>query len=153
MSIWFEPDLTAAQLQPLGKNTMGDHLGIEFTEVGEDFLKGRMPVDNRTRQPYGLLHGGASVALAETLGSVAAAFVVDRRSYNTVGLEINANHLRGVREGFVTGIARPLHLGKTTHVWEIRIHDERDKLVCISRLTVAIIPVTAGTGLPPQEHR
>ncbi|HEV3326296.1 MAG TPA: hotdog fold thioesterase [Puia sp.] len=139
MSIWFEPDLTAAQLQPLGKNTMGDHLGIEFTEVGEDFLKGRMPVDNRTRQPYGLLHGGASVALAETLGSVAAAFVVDRRGYNAVGLEINANHVRGVREGFVTGIAKPLHLGKTTHVWEIRIFDDRDKLVCISRLTVAII--------------
>jgi 1,4-dihydroxy-2-naphthoyl-CoA hydrolase len=149
MSIWFEPDLTAAQLQPLGKNTMGDHLGIEFTEVGEDFLKGRMPVDNRTRQPYGLLHGGASVALAETLGSVAAAFVVDRRAYNAVGLEINANHLRGVREGFVTGIARPIHLGKTTHVWEIRISDDRDKLVCISRLTVAILAISP----PPQEHR
>ena len=118
---------------------MGQHLGMEFTEVGEDFLKGRMPVDHRTRQPYGLLHGGASVALAETLGSVAAAFVVDRSQYNAVGLEINANHLRGVREGFVTGIARPLHLGKTTHVWEIRIHDEKDKLVCVSRLTVAII--------------
>jgi 1,4-dihydroxy-2-naphthoyl-CoA hydrolase len=139
MSIWFEPGLTVAQLQPLGDNTMGQHLGMEFTEVGEDFLKGRMPVDHRTRQPYGLLHGGASVALAETLGSVAAAFVVDRSQYNAVGLEINANHLRGVREGFVTGIARPLHLGKTTHVWEIRIHDEKDKLVCISRLTVAII--------------
>jgi len=149
MSIWFEPDLTAAQLQPLGKNTMGDHLGIEFTEVGEDFLKGRMPVDNRTRQPYGLLHGGASVALAETLGSVAAAFVVDRLAYNAVGLEINANHLRGVREGFVTGIARPIHLGKTTHVWEIRISDDRDKLVCISRLTVAILAISP----PPQEHR
>ena len=149
MSIWFEPDLTAAQLQPLGKNTMGDHLGIEFTEVGEDFLKGRMPVDNRTRQPNGLLHGGASVALAETLGSVAAAFVVDRLAYNAVGLEINANHLRGVREGFVTGIARPIHLGKTTHVWEIRISDDRDKLVCISRLTVAILAISP----PPQEHR
>jgi 1,4-dihydroxy-2-naphthoyl-CoA hydrolase len=139
MSIWFEPGLTPAQLQPLSDNTMGQHLGIEFTEVGEDFLKGRMPVDHRTRQPYGLLHGGASVALAETLGSVASAFVVDRRQYNAVGLEINANHLRGVREGFVTGIARPLHLGKTTHVWDIRIYDEKDKLVCVSRLTVAII--------------
>ena len=139
MSIWFEPGLTVAQLQPLSDNTMGQHLGMEFVEVGEDFLKGRMPVDHRTRQPYGLLHGGASVALAETLGSVAAAFVVDRSQYNAVGLEINANHLRGVREGFVTGIARPLHLGKTTHVWEIRIHDEKDKLVCVSRLTVAII--------------
>ena len=139
MSIWFEPGLTAAQLQPLSDNTMGQHLGTEFIEVGEDFLKGRMPVDHRTRQPYGLLHGGASVALAETLGSVASAFVVDRSQYNAVGLEINANHLRGVREGFVTGIARPLHLGKTTHVWDIRIHDEKDKLVCVSRLTVAII--------------
>jgi 1,4-dihydroxy-2-naphthoyl-CoA hydrolase len=139
MSIWFEPGLTAAQLQPLSDNTMGQHLGMEFIEVGEDFLKGRMPVDHRTRQPYGLLHGGASVALAETLGSVASAFVVDRSQYNAVGLEINANHLRGVREGFVTGTARPLHLGKTTHVWDIRIHDEKDKLVCVSRLTVAII--------------
>jgi len=139
MSIWFEPGLTVAQLQPLSDNTMGQHLGMEFTEIGEDFLKGRMPVDHRTRQPYGLLHGGASVALAETLGSVASAFVVDRSQYNAVGLEINANHLRGVREGFVTGIARPLHLGKTTHVWDIRLHDEKDKLVCVSRLTVAII--------------
>ena len=139
MSIWFEPGLTAAQLQPLSDNTMGQHLGMEFIEVGEDFLKGRMPVDHRTRQPYGLLHGGASVALAETLGSVASAFVVDRSQYSAVGLEINANHLRGVREGFVTGIARPLHLGKTTHVWDIRIYDEKEKLVCVSRLTVAII--------------
>ena len=139
MAIWFEPGLTAAQLQPLSDNTMGQHLGMEFVEVGEDFLKGRMPVDHRTRQPYGLLHGGASVALAETLGSVASAFVVDRSRYNAVGLEINANHLRGVREGFVTGIARPLHLGKTTHVWDIRIYDEKEKLVCVSRLTVAII--------------
>jgi 1,4-dihydroxy-2-naphthoyl-CoA hydrolase len=139
MSIWFEPGLTAAQLQPLSENTMGQHLGMEFIEVGEDFLKGRMPVDHRTRQPYGLLHGGASVALAETLGSVASAFVVDRSQYSAVGLEINANHLRGVREGFVTGIARPLHLGKTTHVWDIRIYDEKEKLVCVSRLTVAII--------------
>ena len=148
MSIWFEPGLTSAQLQPLGDNTMGQHLGIEFTEVGEDFLKGRMPVDHRTRQPYGLLHGGASVALAETLGSVASAFVVDRRQYNAVGLEINANHLRGVREGFVAGIARPLHLGKTTHVWDIRIYDEKEKLVCVSRLTVAIIAAP-----PPSGHR
>jgi 1,4-dihydroxy-2-naphthoyl-CoA hydrolase len=140
MPIWFEPNLTVAHIQPLGRNTMAEHLGMEFTEVGEDFLKGRMPVDNRTRQPYGLLHGGASVALAETLGSVGAALVVDRQRYNAVGLEINANHVRGAREGFVTGTARPLHIGKTTQVWDIRITDERDKLVCVSRLTVAIIP-------------
>ena len=139
MAIWYDPTITPDQLNPLSKNTMGEHLGMEITEVGEDYLRGRMPVDHRTRQPYGLLHGGASVALAETLGSVASAFVVDRSKYDCVGLEINANHLRGTREGFVTGTARPVHLGKTTHVWDIRIHDERDKLVCISRLTVAII--------------
>jgi 1,4-dihydroxy-2-naphthoyl-CoA hydrolase len=140
MPIWFEENLTAGRIQPLTKNTMADHLGIEFTEVGEDFLKGRMPVDDRTRQPYGLLHGGASVALAETLGSVGAAMVVDHHRFNAVGLEINANHVRGVREGYVTGVARPLHIGKTTQVWEIRITDERDKLTCVSRITVAIIP-------------
>ena len=139
MSIWFEQNLTVADIQPLGKNTMAEYLGMEFTEVGEDFIKGRMPVDHRTRQPYGLLHGGASVALAETLGSVGAALVVDRSRYNTVGLEINANHVRGVREGFVTGTARPLHIGKTTQVWEIRITDERDKLVCIARVTMAVL--------------
>jgi 1,4-dihydroxy-2-naphthoyl-CoA hydrolase len=148
MPIWFEQNLTVALIQPLGKNTMAEYLGMEFTEVGEDFIKGRMPVDHRTRQPYGLLHGGASVALAETLGSVGAALVVDRSKYNAVGLEINANHVRGVREGFVTGIARPLHIGKTTQVWEIRITDERDKLVCVSRLTVAIIPAP-----PPEGHQ
>ena len=139
MPIWYDPAITPDQLNPLGKNTMGEHIGILITEIGEDYLKGTMPVDHRTRQPYGLLHGGASVALAETLGSVASAFVVDRSKYDCVGLEINANHVRGVREGFVTGIARPVHLGKTTHVWDIRITDEREKLLCISRLTVAII--------------
>jgi 1,4-dihydroxy-2-naphthoyl-CoA hydrolase len=139
MAIWYDPSITPDQINPLSKNNMGEYLGIEVIEIGEDYLKGHMPVDHRTRQPYGLLHGGASVALAETLGSVASAFVVDRSKYDCVGLEINANHLRGVREGFVTGIARPVHLGKTTHVWDIRIHDEREKLVCISRLTVAII--------------
>lgn len=139
MAIWHDPTITPDQLNPLGKNTMGEHIGIRITEIGEDYLKGTMPVDDRTRQPYGLLHGGASVALAETLGSVASAFVVDRLKYDCVGLEINANHVRSVREGFVIGIAHPVHLGKTTHVWDIRIFDERQKLVCISRLTVAII--------------
>ena len=148
MAIWYDPSITPDQLNPLSRGTMGEHLGMEIIEVGEDYLKGRMPVDHRTRQPYGLLHGGASVALAETLGSVASAFVVDRRSYDCVGLEINANHVRGVRNGFVTGTARPAHLGRTTHVWDIRIHDERDKLICISRLTVAIIP--RPHVLPPQ---
>lgn len=139
MSIWFDPSIKPEQVRPLARQTMVEHIGIEFTEIGEDYLKARMPVDHRTCQPYGLLHGGASVVLAETLGSMAAALVIDRAQYYCVGLEINANHIRGVREGFVTGTARPLHIGKTTHVWEIRIEDERDKLVCISRLTVAIL--------------
>jgi len=139
MSIWFNPAVTPADIQPLAKNTLGDHIGILITEIGEDFLKATMPVDQRTRQPYGLLHGGASVALAETLGSVASHLVVDSSKYNSVGLEINANHIRGVREGLVTGIARPIHTGKSTHVWDIKIYDDREKLICVSRITVAII--------------
>ena len=139
MPIWFDPSITVPQLQALVPGTMGGVLGIELTEIGENFLKARMPVDERTRQPYGLLHGGASAALAETLGSVASAFVIDQTQYYCVGLEINANHIRGVRDGYVYGTATPLHLGKTTHVWDIRIYDEREKLVCVSRLTVAIL--------------
>jgi 1,4-dihydroxy-2-naphthoyl-CoA hydrolase len=139
MSIWFHPGVTPADIQPLGKNTMGDHLGIVFTDIGEDYLKATMPVDHRTKQPYGLLHGGASAVLAETLGSLASHLVVDSNQYNCVGIEINANHLRGAREGLVTGIVTPLHTGKTTHVWDIKIYDSREKLICVSRLTVAII--------------
>jgi 1,4-dihydroxy-2-naphthoyl-CoA hydrolase len=141
MSIWHRSNtsMTIEVLQSLGNNTMGSHLGMEFTEIGENFLKARMPVDERTRQPYGLLHGGASAALAETLGSVASAYVIDREKYICVGLEINANHVRGAKQGYVYGTATPLHLGKTTHVWDIRIVDEREKLVCVSRLTVAIL--------------
>jgi 1,4-dihydroxy-2-naphthoyl-CoA hydrolase len=139
MAIWFKQDLSVADLTPLGKNTMGEHIGIEWTEVGADYIKARMPVDNRTRQPYGLLHGGASVALAETLGSVAAAMVIDHSVFYCVGLDINANHMRGVKEGFVTGITKPLHIGSSTHVWEIKIYDEKEKLVCVSRLTVAVL--------------
>jgi 1,4-dihydroxy-2-naphthoyl-CoA hydrolase len=139
MAIWFKKDISLDALASLGANTMGDHLGIEWAALGDDFLSARMPVDNRTRQPYGLLHGGASVTLAETLGSVAAAMVVDDTKFYCVGLEINANHVRSVRDGFVTGIARPLHLGASTHVWDIKIYDEREKLVCVSRLTVAIL--------------
>jgi 1,4-dihydroxy-2-naphthoyl-CoA hydrolase len=139
MSIWFGLTPTPAQIQLIFKGFMPEYLGVEITEVGDDYLKARMPVDDRTRQPYGLLHGGASVALAETLGSIGAAFAIDRSQFSCVGLEINANHVRGVREGFVTGTSRPIHIGKTTHVWEIRITDEQDKLVCISRITVAIL--------------
>ena len=137
--IWFKKGLQLHEITHLGKGTMGEHVGIEFTALGPDFLKGHMPVDARTRQPYGLLHGGASCVLAETLGSVASAMVIDPEKFICVGLEINANHIRGVREGLVTGTATPLHLGSSTHVWDIKIHDEREKLVCVSRLTVAIL--------------
>lgn len=139
MSIWFHKGLTVEQFQHLGKNTLGEHLGMQFTEIGDDFIRGTMPVDHRTHQPYGLLHGGASVALAETLGSVGAALTVDHEKFMCVGLEINANHLRSVRSGVVTGTAKPIHIGATTQVWDIRITDERDKLVCVSRLTVAVL--------------
>lgn len=138
--IWFHKSIQVHDIQPLGKNTIAEQIGIEFMEIGPDFIKGRMPVDHRTHQPYGLLHGGASCVLAETLGSVASALVIDQSKFICVGLEINANHIRGVREGFVTGTATPIHIGASTHVWDIRIQDEREKLVCISRLTVAILP-------------
>lgn len=115
------------------------HLGIEFTDIGPDYLEARMPVDSRTLQPAGVLHGGASVVLAETLASWAATFVVDPTKAGCVGMEINANHLRPVTEGWVTGIARPVSLGRTTHVWDIRITDSRDRLVCISRCTIAVV--------------
>ncbi len=124
------------------KNTMVDYLGIEFIELGDDFIKARMPVDHRTHQPMGLLHGGASVTLAETLGSTGAFLCVDLTKFNVVGLEINANHIRSVRDGCVVGTARPLHRGRTTQLWEIRITDAVDKLVCVSRLTIAVIEKT-----------
>lgn len=127
-------------LSRTGKGTMDEHIGIEWTELGDDFIKARMPVDQRTRQPYGLLHGGASCALAESIGSVASAMVIDPSQFQCVGLEINANHVHSATAGFVTGVAIPLHLGKSTHVWDIKIYNENEKLVCISRLTVAIIP-------------
>jgi 1,4-dihydroxy-2-naphthoyl-CoA hydrolase len=138
--IWFKP-YTLDDLG-FGRTSLATHLGIEFTEIGEDFIRGRMPVDDRTRQPYGILHGGASVALAETLGSVGGMMVVDLARYRVVGQEINANHLRPVAAGFVIGTAKPIHLGSRSQVWEIRITDEDDKLVCISRLTLAIIALT-----------
>lgn len=137
--IWFTQNIKLEDVIVLGKNTMSEYIGIEFTELGKDYVKGRMPVDHRTNQPYGLLHGGASCTLAETLGSIASALVIDNKAFNCVGLEINANHIRSARMGFVTGTAKPLHLGKSTHVWDIKIHDEDGKLVCISRLTVAVI--------------
>ncbi|MEO7047592.1 MAG: hotdog fold thioesterase [Ferruginibacter sp.] len=137
--IWFNKELRLEEMQSLTPATMGTHLGMEWVELGPDFLKMRMPVDERTKQPYGLLHGGASCALAETVGSIASHLVMDAEKFICVGLEINANHLRSAKQGFVTATATPLHLGSSTHVWDIKIHDEEEKLICISRLTVAIL--------------
>lgn len=123
-----------------GRGSMIEHMGIVITAAGDDWLRGTMPVDARTKQPYGLLHGGASVVLAETLGSMAGGLCVDRTREAVVGLEINANHLRAARDGVVTGTARALHVGRSTHVWEIRIENEAGKPVCISRLTLAVVP-------------
>jgi 1,4-dihydroxy-2-naphthoyl-CoA hydrolase len=134
-----KPGITIEMLNAWGKGNMSEHLGIEITDVRPDVLTGRMPVDHRTKQPMGLLHGGASVVLAETLGSIAAHASVDTDLYYCVGLEINANHIRSVREGFVYGTARPLHVGRKTQVWEVRISNDKQQLVCISRLTVAVI--------------
>jgi 1,4-dihydroxy-2-naphthoyl-CoA hydrolase len=139
MSIWFKKDLSLQDLQTQGPKTMGQHLGMQWTEVGENYLKMQMPVDERTKQPYGLLHGGASCALAETIGSVASVCVIDTTKNICVGLEINANHVRGAKQGFVTATCTPLHIGASTHVWDIKIADDNGKLVCISRLTVAIL--------------
>ncbi len=140
MSIWFDKGSPLEKFQDFIKGTMDEHIGIEWIEAGENFLKARMPVDHRTKQAYGLLHGGASCVLAEAIGSVASAMVVDFEKFICMGLEINANHIRSAREGFVTGIAIPLHLGGSTHVWDIKIYDDKEKLVCVSRLTVAIMP-------------
>ncbi len=140
MSIWFNKELTLDHIIPHGKGTMSEHLGIEWVELGADYLKAKMPVDHRTKQPYGLLHGGASCALAETIASVASAMVIDHSKFYCLGLEINANHIRSAREGYVTGVASPLHLGSTTHVWDVKIMDEREKLVCVSRLMIMVMP-------------
>ena len=137
--IWFHKDISIEKIARIGNNTMSHFLNIEFIEIGDNFLTARMPVTDKTRQPYGLLHGGASAALAETVGSIASALTIDTTKQKCVGLEINANHLRGVREGYVYATASPLHIGKTTHVWDIRITNEDKQLVCVSRLTVAIL--------------
>ncbi|WP_307143533.1 MULTISPECIES: hotdog fold thioesterase [unclassified Siphonobacter] len=134
----FQKQLTPEALNRLNASSAAGHLGIEFTEVGPDYLMARMPVDHRTRQPFGVLHGGASVLLAETLGSVAAYASIGEGKI-AVGLDINANHLRAVKEGFVYAKAQPIHVGQTTHVWEIRITNEKEQLICISRITMAIL--------------
>ena len=131
--------ITAEALNTFGKGNMSEHLGIEITEVTNESLSGKMPVDHRTKQPMGLLHGGASVVLAETLGSTAAHACIDTDTQYCVGLEINANHIRSAREGYVYGKATALHVGRKTQVWEVRITNEKQQLVCISRLTVAVI--------------
>ncbi|HEY0741901.1 MAG TPA: hotdog fold thioesterase [Chryseosolibacter sp.] len=135
----FNKYISLESLNKLSKNTMAEQLGIEFTTIGDDYLEAKMPVDARTHQPFGLLHGGASVALAETMGSVAAHFCVDVHTQFCVGLDINANHIRGVRDGFVYGTTRPIHIGKKTQVWEIKIVNEAKELVCISRITMAVL--------------
>ncbi|MDQ3228243.1 MAG: hotdog fold thioesterase [Pseudomonadota bacterium] len=135
----FRDGITLDALNAMSRGTLMEPLGIRFTEIGNDYLRASMPVDARTLQPYGLLHGGASVALAETLGSTAGGMCVDAETQGVVGIEINANHLLGVREGIVTGTARALHVGRSTQVWEIRIEDDRGRLACISRLTLAVI--------------
>lgn len=138
MSIWYAAP-TREALTARAQDTLISHLGIEFLEVGDDFLHARMPIDRRTVQPAGILHGGASVVLAETLGSIGGTFCLRDAGKAVVGLEINANHVRAMRSGWVYGTARPQHIGNSTQLWEIRIEDESARLVCISRLTLAVI--------------
>ena len=138
-AIWFKKELSIAELTALCDQTIAELLDLKFIETGSNFIKATMPVDHRTHQPYGLLHGGASCVLAETLGSIASGHVIDPEKFICVGIEINANHIRSVRSGLVTGITTPIHIGASTHVWDIRIYDEREKLVCVSRLTVAVL--------------
>jgi len=137
MRIWTKP-ISVESITALSAGSAVSHLGMEFLEVGDDFIRGRVPVDERTRQPYGLLHGGVSVALAETLGSVAAGHVA-AEGHAVVGLDINANHLKSARSGWVTGIARPVHIGRSTQVWHIDMHNDAGELTCVSRLTMAVL--------------
>lgn len=139
MAIWFEGGFPLAAVNERNGGTLMQHLGIEFSEVGDDYIIAKMPVDERTKQPFGVLHGGASVALAESLASWGAMGVVDRSRFYCVGLEINANHVRAVSSGWVLGTGRPLHLGRTTQIWEVRIVDEQGQLVCVSRVTMAVL--------------
>ena len=139
MSIWHNtPSLT--QINALNEGTLGEYMNITFTEMGDNFIKASMPVDNRTRQPFGLLHGGASVALAETLGSVASWCCINRELFMGVGIEINANHIKAVMSGIVTGICTPINVSGKYHVWDIKIYNQADELTCVSRFTCTIIP-------------
>ncbi len=138
MTIWIE-SITIEDAQQRSANTMLSHLGIEFTEVGDDYLIAKMPVDERTRQPIGIMHGGASCVLAESVGSTAANYCVDISTQYCVGLDINTNHIRSIREGYVFAKASPYHLGRSTQVWGIEIHDEKDRLISVNRLTMAVL--------------
>ena len=138
MAALWKQSISVASLTDIHVNTAVAHLGIEFLEVGDDFISAKVPVDTRTRQPYGILHGGVSVVLAETLGSCGAAFA-SPVGYRAVGLDINANHIRSVTNGWVTGTARPIHVGRTTHVWQIEMTNDAGQLTCVSRITMAIL--------------
>ena len=138
-NIWFRSDVTVDELQSLSSGTMADHLQMKWEEIGSDFLRMSMPVNDHVRQPYGLLHGGASCALAETIGSVGSHLIIDPEAYYCVGMEINANHVRSIKQGTVYAIAKPLHVGRTSHIWDIKISNEKNQLLCVSRLTVAVI--------------
>ena len=137
-SIWKTP-ISLEMISKRGQDTLMTHLGIEFTDIGEDYLIAKMPVDNRTRQPLGIMHGGASCVLAETIGSVAANFAVDQTTHYCVGLDINTNHIRSIKEGYVYGTAKPYHLGRSTQVWSIEIRDKENRLISINRLTVSVL--------------
>lgn len=136
----WKSDYSIDQVNSMSKNTILDVLGIEITEKGEDFLVGKMPVDSRTVQPMRILHGGANVVLAETLGSIASLMIINPDEEISVGVDVNANHIRSVKSGWVTGIAKPISIGRKIHVWEIKITDEEERLTCISRLTVSVLP-------------
>ena len=139
MAVIWKHAVSLENLNMMNQNTLGSALDIRFTEMGDDFVTATMPVNASTVQPFRILHGGASVALAETLGSVASTLCIENHADSTaVGLEINANHISSVRDGYVYGTARPIHIGKSTHVWDIRIESEAGKLVCVSRLTLAV---------------
>ncbi len=142
MRIW-KQDITVDILTAIHKDTAVEWLGMEFLEVGDDFIRARIPVDNRTRQPYGLLHGGVSVVLAETLGSCGAAYAAPQ-GHRSVGLDINANHLKGATAGWVTGITRPVHIGRTTQVWQIDMRNDAGDMTCVSRITMAVLAPRAG---------
>jgi 1,4-dihydroxy-2-naphthoyl-CoA hydrolase len=136
----WKSDYSIEQVNSMNKNTILETLGIEITEKGSDFLVGKMPVDSRTVQPMRILHGGANVVLAETLGSIASLMIINPEEEISVGLDVNANHIRSVKSGWVRGVAKPISIGRKIHVWEIKITDEEDRLTCVSRLTVSILP-------------